>query len=117
MIYYPLSTLMLAGIRSILLISTPQDIARFQQLLGDGSKWGLELQYAVQPTPDGIAQAFVIGKAFLNHSPSALILGDNIFYGHELTYQLRRASAQRDGSHCFCLSRKRPGALWGRRVR
>ncbi len=101
MIYYPLSTLMLAGIRSILLISTPQDTARFQQLLGDGSKWGLELQYAIQPRPDGIAQAFVIGKAFLNGSPSALILGDNIFYGHELTYQLRKASAQCDGATVF----------------
>jgi len=101
MIYYPLSTLMLAGIRNILLISTPQDTARFQQLLGDGSKWGLELQYAIQPRPDGIAQAFVIGKAFLNGSPSALILGDNLFYGHELTYQLRKASAQRDGATVF----------------
>jgi len=101
MIYYPLSTLMLAGIRDILVISTPQDIPRFEQLLGDGSQWGLNLQYAVQPSPDGLAQAFLIGEKFINNSPSALVLGDNIFYGHSLVNLLSRASAQPSGATVF----------------
>ena len=91
MIYYPLSTLMLAGIKDILLISTPQDTPRFEQLLGDGSQWGLNIQYAVQASPDGLAQAFIIGKAFLGDNPSALILGDNLYYGHNLSQLLQRA--------------------------
>jgi glucose-1-phosphate thymidylyltransferase len=101
MVYYPLSTLMLAGIRDILIISTPEDTPRFQQLLGDGTKWGMNLSYAVQPSPDGLAQAFIIGKSFIGDSLSALILGDNIFYGHDFSSQLQRASAKQDGATVF----------------
>ena len=101
MIYYPLATLMLAGIRDMLVISTPQDTPRFQQLLGDGSQWGLHLQYAVQPSPDGLAQAFIIGEAFLSGAPSALVLGDNIFYGHDFETLLAAAQARREGATVF----------------
>ncbi|PRC93553.1 rmlA: glucose-1-phosphate thymidylyltransferase [Solimicrobium silvestre] len=101
MIYYPLSTLMMAGIRDILIISTPQDTPRFEQLLGDGHEWGLNLQYAVQPSPDGLAQAFIIGKEFIGNSPSALVLGDNIFYGHNLDAQLSQAMQREHGATVF----------------
>ncbi|WP_027995465.1 glucose-1-phosphate thymidylyltransferase RfbA [Simplicispira psychrophila] len=101
MIYYPLSALMLAGIRDILIISTPQDTPRFEQLLGDGSQWGIRLQYAVQPSPDGLAQAFVIGEEFLAGSPSALVLGDNIFYGHDIHELLAQADQRRSGATVF----------------
>ena len=101
MIYYPLSTLMLAGITDILIISTPQDTPRFQQLLGDGSDWGINLQYAVQPSPDGLAQAFIIGKEFIGNDPSALVLGDNIFYGHDLHKQLEQATLRNEGATVF----------------
>ncbi len=101
MIYYPLSTLMLAGIRDILIISTPQDTPRFEQLLGDGSQWGLNLQYAVQPSPDGLAQAFIIGKDFIGNDPSALVLGDNIFYGHDFHKPLASAMQRTQGASVF----------------
>ncbi|MBS3910297.1 MAG: glucose-1-phosphate thymidylyltransferase RfbA [Hydrogenophaga sp.] len=101
MIYYPLSTLMLAGIRDVLIISTPQDTPRFQQLLGDGSAWGMNLQYAVQPSPDGLAQAFIIGEQFVGNAPSALVLGDNIYYGHDFSHLLAGADAQSGGATVF----------------
>ena len=101
MIYYPLSTLMLAGIRDILLISTPLDTPRFQQLLGDGKHWGLNISYAVQPEPNGIAQAFIIGKEFIGDSPSTLVLGDNIFYGHDFVADLHAAAAETTGATVF----------------
>ena len=101
MIYYPLSTLMLAGICDILIISTPQDTPRFEQLLGDGSQWGIHLQYAVQPSPDGLAQAFIIGEDFIGNHPSALVLGDNIFYGHDLATLLSNADDKQQGATVF----------------
>jgi glucose-1-phosphate thymidylyltransferase len=108
MIYYPLSTLMLAGIRDILIISTSQDTPRFAQLLGDGSQWGINLSYAVQSSPDGLAQAFTIGEAFLGGSPSALVLGDNLFYGHDLQRRLKDADNQTQGATIFAYRVKDP---------
>jgi glucose-1-phosphate thymidylyltransferase len=101
MVYYPLCTLMMAGMREILVISTPQDTPRFEQLLGDGSQWGLDIRYAVQPSPDGLAQAFVIGEGFVGNDPSALVLGDNIFYGHHLGPLMQSADAQEAGATVF----------------
>jgi glucose-1-phosphate thymidylyltransferase len=101
MVYYPLTTLMLAGIRDVLLISTPQDTPRFESLLGDGSQWGMNIQFAVQPSPDGLAQAFIIGRTFVNDQPSALVLGDNIFYGHDLVKLLHSAHARASGATVF----------------
>ncbi len=101
MVYYPLTTLMLAGIKDVLLISTPQDTPRFAELLGDGSQWGMNIQYAVQPSPDGLAQAFIIGKDFVGNDPSALVLGDNIFYGHDLVKLLSSADERSNGASVF----------------
>ncbi|TAF72327.1 MAG: glucose-1-phosphate thymidylyltransferase, partial [Curvibacter sp.] len=101
MIYYPLSVLLLAGIKEVLVISTPQDTPRFEQLLGDGSQWGIHIEYAVQPSPDGLAQAFLIGEAFLDGAPSALVLGDNIFYGHDFAGLLQNATTQTNGATVF----------------
>ena len=108
MVYYPLSTLMLAGIRDILIISTPQDTPRFQQLLGDGSTWGINLTYAIQPSPNGLAQAFIIGEQFIGNNPSALVLGDNIFYGHDFQQLLGAADQQTDGATVFAYHVKDP---------
>ena len=111
MIYYPLSTLMLAGIREVLVISTPQDTPRFQQIFGDGRQWGMELRYAVQPSPDGLAQAFLIGEQFLGDSPSALVLGDNLFFGSGFTGLLRNAAAREQGATVFAYPVSDPTAF------
>ena len=112
MIYYPLSTLMLAGIRDILVISTPQDTPRFEQLLGDGSRWGINLTYAVQPSPDGLAQAFIIGEDFIGNDTCALVLGDNIFYGHDFETTLTTAARKTSGGTVFAYHVQRPRTLW-----
>jgi glucose-1-phosphate thymidylyltransferase len=117
MIYHPLTVLMLAGMTDILLISTPQDTPRFKDLLGDGSQWGINISYAVQPSPDGLAQAFIIGKEFVGDSPSALILGDNIYYGNDLDALLRHATEQTERRHRVCLPCAGPRALRRGRVR
>ncbi|MDC0420415.1 glucose-1-phosphate thymidylyltransferase RfbA [Gammaproteobacteria bacterium] len=109
MVYFPLSTLMLSGIRDVLVISTPQDTPHYEDLLGDGSRWGMNIQYAVQPSPDGLAQAFIIGKDFVNNDPSALVLGDNIFYGHDLVKQLRNANQVETGASVFAYHVNDPG--------
>ena len=108
MIYYPLTTLLLAGIREVLVISTPQDTPRFEQLLGDGSQWGIHISYAVQPSPEGLAQAFLIGETFLNGAPSALVLGDNIFYGHDFAGLLKQANQQTQGATVFAYAVQDP---------
>ena len=108
MVYYPLSTLMLAGIRDILVISTPKDTPRFQELLGDGRKWGIRLRYAVQPKPNGIAQAFVVGRKFIGKDAVALVLGDNVFHGHDLTTLLQKASAKKRGATIFAYPVDKP---------
>jgi glucose-1-phosphate thymidylyltransferase len=108
MVYYPLATLMLAGIRDVLVISTPEDTPRFQHLLGDGSQWGMNLVFAVQPKPEGLAQAFLIGRSFIAGGPSALVLGDNIFYGHDLVKLLQEANTQADGATVFAYHVKDP---------
>ena len=102
MIYYPLTTLMLAGIRDILIISTPQDLPRFEQLLGNGQQWGINLSYKAQPSPDGLAQAFLIGDEFIGDSPSALVLGDNIFYGNDLNGLLKNSAKKEEGRKAIC---------------
>ncbi len=108
MIYYPLTSLMMAGIRDVLIISTPQDTPRFEQLLGDGSQWGMNLSYCVQPSPDGLAQAFILGADHVGNNPSALILGDNLYYGHDFTTLLKRADAQTSGASVFAYHVKDP---------
>jgi glucose-1-phosphate thymidylyltransferase len=108
MIYYPLSVLMLAGIRDVLVISTPEDTPRFQQLLGDGSAWGMSFQYVVQPKPEGLAQAFILGREFVGQDDCALVLGDNIFFGHQLVTLLQSASAQPSGATVFAYQSERP---------
>jgi glucose-1-phosphate thymidylyltransferase len=112
MIYYPLSVLLLAGIKEVLVISTPQDTPRFEQLLGDGTQWGIQITYAVQPSPDGLAQAFLIGEKFLDGAPSALVLGDNIFYGHDFAGLAGECQHTNRGCNRVCLRRARPRALW-----